>query len=157
MVSMSTHESFARAIGELAESFNFNRSLGQIYGYLYFNDGPLCLDDIASGVMMSKGNASVNLRTLEEWGAIRPVFVSGTRKDYYEANRDVREVAVKRLQEGLAKRFDRAQSHLDGLTRSLGSDSQSKLARKRLRDLVVLMSTARRSLKTLPVLLKLLP
>ena len=63
---------FARFAGELAESFSFNRSVGQIYGLLYLQESPLSLEDIGQRLSMSKGNASINIRLLESWGPCGP-------------------------------------------------------------------------------------
>src|SRR5262245_19140833 len=103
---------FTRFAGELAESFNFSRSIGQIYGLLYISPGPLSLGEICERLSMSKGNASINLRLLEFWGAVRPVSVMGSRKDFYEPNRDLKDLALRRLREGMGKRLDFAESQM---------------------------------------------
>ncbi|SRR5258708_5687082 len=104
--AVKTH--FLELGGQLAEMCSFNRSLGQIYGFLYMSPEPISLEDIAKGCRMSKGNASIHLRTLEHWGAVHQTGKSGTRKDYYSANTNIRELAMKRLQEGLNRRLDLA-------------------------------------------------
>lgn len=76
MVEMGS--SICRALG-------LPKSLGQIFGYLYFSSRPLNLDDIASGLGISKASASNGIRRLQTWGAVRRVWVAGDRKDYFEA------------------------------------------------------------------------
>lgn len=61
---------------------------GQIYALLFLSRQPLSLDDIGQYLKLSKGNISVNIRMLEGFGLVKKVWVKGTRKDYYEANRD---------------------------------------------------------------------
>jgi DNA-binding transcriptional regulator GbsR (MarR family) len=136
---------FARLSGELAESFSFNRSVGQIYGLLYLQESPLSLEDIGARLSMSKGNASINIRLLESWGAVRSVSVVGSRKDFYEANRDIKEVALRRLREGLTKRLNRADEQLTRLHKS-GNGNTAPASLKRIQELQSLLSKARKAL-----------
>lgn len=134
---------FARLAGDMAEEFNFNRSLGQIYGLLYMQDAPLALEDIGRRLSMSKGNVSINIRQLEAWGAVRPLSVVGSRKDYYEANRDIKAVALRRLSEGVTKRLDHAERRMSALLDAPADPAQ----RKRIQELETLLSRSRRALK----------
>src|SRR5260370_38013676 len=83
--------------GEMAEMLSFNRSLGQIFGFLYISPESVSLEDIASACYMSKANASLHLRTLETWGAVHRSWKPGTRKDYYTAADDLKKIAARRL------------------------------------------------------------
>ena len=141
---------FARFAGELAESLSFNKSIGQIFGLLYLSDTPLSLDDIASRLSMSKGNASINLRYLESWGAVKPVAVSGTRRDHYEANTNLKDLVVKRVREGLGRRLDLAEERMDALAPS-GAHAAKKIAE--LRGLVSKVRSALSSLEKIMMLL----
>lgn len=143
---------FARLAGELAESFNFNRSLGQIYGLLFLQEVPLSLEDIGHRLSMSKGNASVNIRLLESWGAVRPISVVGSRKDFYEANRDIKKVALRRIKEGISKRLDRAEDQL-GHFLSQANGASATLPMKRVQNLQTLLTQARRTIKLMAPLI----
>ncbi|MGQ0645393.1 MAG: GbsR/MarR family transcriptional regulator [Elusimicrobiota bacterium] len=149
-MASSLESDFAKFAGELAESFSFNRSIGQIYGLLYLSPAPLSLDDIAKKLSMSKGNASINLRALEAWGAVRPVWISGSRRDHYEADRDIKTVALRRAQEGLAKRLDFAEARFREMKSRVGSDNNGEFMRKQLKVLEQAMSGIRRGLQILP-------
>ncbi len=142
--AVSTDAEFARFAGELAESFSFNRSVGQIYGLLYLQESPLSLEDIGHRLSMSKGNASINIRLLESWGAVRPVSVVGSRKDYYEANRDIKAVALRRVREGLTKRLDRAEEQLTRLHKNGNGANPSAV--KRIQELQSLIAKARKAM-----------
>ncbi|MDD5688028.1 MAG: hypothetical protein PHE88_09390 [Elusimicrobia bacterium] len=91
------NQDFIRIIGEFGVSFGLNRSVGQIYGLLYINEKPLSLDTIVLALKMSKGSVSLNIRELENWGAVKKIWVSGSRKDFYEANTDFINVIYKRI------------------------------------------------------------
>jgi DNA-binding transcriptional regulator GbsR (MarR family) len=144
---------FARFAGEMAESFSFSRSLGQIYGLLYATPHSLSLEDISLQLKMSKGNASINVRTLESWGAVRAVFVSGSRRDHYEANRDLKELCLRRMQEGMGKRLENAQRQLDGMLKGAnGADKSTD--KKSIQELNALLGKARKLTAILPKVLK---
>ncbi len=64
-----------------------NKVGGQIYALLFISDEPLSLDDIADQLGVSKSNVSINIRMLEEYDLVRKVWIKGSRKDYYGAER----------------------------------------------------------------------
>lgn len=98
-------DGFIYHVGELAGSLGLSRSVGQLYALLYMSPRALCLDEMVEACQMSKGNASINVRELERWGAVRRVWVRGDRKDYYEANRSVPQIVMGRLKDGLGRRL----------------------------------------------------
>jgi DNA-binding transcriptional regulator GbsR (MarR family) len=150
----SLRDEFAAFAGELAESLSFNRSIGQIYGFLYLSREPLSLGEISRCLKMSKGNASINLRTLESWQAVYPVPVAGSRQDHYEANRDLKMIALRRFKDGFGKRLDLAENHLGRL---LKRGDGSPEAKKSLQNLRSLLAGGRRLLVLLPKMSKFLP
>lgn len=82
-----------------------NKVGGQIYALLFLSREPLSLDDISDILQVSKGNVSVNIRLLEEFKLVKKVWVKGSRRDFYEANRDYPRKFLKgffdRLREGI--------------------------------------------------------
>ncbi len=64
-----------------------NRVGGQIYALLFISDEPLSLDEIAERLAVSKSNISINIRMLEDYSLVRKVWVRGSRRDYYAAER----------------------------------------------------------------------
>lgn len=70
----------------MTQSLGVGRVLGQIYAFLYFSREPRSLGDMQEALHISKGSASMGVRQLENWSAVRKVWVKGDRKDYYEAN-----------------------------------------------------------------------
>jgi DNA-binding transcriptional regulator GbsR (MarR family) len=76
---------FISEAGSASQALGFGRVVGQIYAYLYFSDSPKCLNDLQEGLGISKGSASMSVRQLEQWEAVRKIWIKGDRKDYYEA------------------------------------------------------------------------
>ena len=77
---------FIEHAGNVSQSFGLGRVVGQIYAYLYFSNEPRSLADLELVLGISKGSASMGVRQLEQWNAVRKIWVRGDRKDYYEAN-----------------------------------------------------------------------
>jgi DNA-binding transcriptional regulator GbsR (MarR family) len=100
-------DTIVESAGDLANSLGLNRVVGQLYALLYISSSPMSLDKMLDLLEISKGNVSVNIRVLENWGAVRKVWVKGSRKDYYEANRDITGIALTRLKSGLTNRINK--------------------------------------------------
>jgi DNA-binding transcriptional regulator GbsR (MarR family) len=107
---------FIEGAGNASQSLGFGRVVGQLYAYLYFSPESRTLSDMVHALGISKGSASMAVRQLDQWAAVRKVWVPGDRKDYYEANdwfgRILRNVVVdtmgKRM-EGLTRLIDDAE------------------------------------------------
>jgi DNA-binding transcriptional regulator GbsR (MarR family) len=86
----AAHDSMLDGLGQLANYFGFNKVMGQLYGALLLSSRPLCLDDMVERLGISKANVSMNMRTLENMGMVRQVWVRGSsgRRKYYEAETD---------------------------------------------------------------------
>lgn len=78
--------------GRAALRLGLARSLGQVYAALYLSPEPLGLEDLVRDLGISKGNASMSLRRLSEFGAVERVWISGERRDFWQANDDFRRV-----------------------------------------------------------------
>ncbi|MFA5142574.1 MAG: transcriptional regulator [Candidatus Omnitrophota bacterium] len=118
-------DKFIESIGELAGSIGINNFIAQLYAVLYLSDKPLSLDEIVERLKASKGNISLNIRELEKWGAVKKVWVKGSRKDYYEAEPDVKKVAVNKLKNGVEKRMAQVSNMIEefkGLVHSAEND-----------------------------------
>jgi DNA-binding transcriptional regulator GbsR (MarR family) len=104
---------FMEGIGKLCDSFGLNKFIAQLYALLYLSNRPLSLDDMTEMLEVSKGTVSLNIRELEKWGAVRSVWVKGSRKDYYEANLDVKKVVAQKMRSGAQKRIQEISRMID--------------------------------------------
>ena len=103
-------EGIMEAMGRITSFWGFSKIMGQVYGLLYLSFKPLTLDEMADSLAVSKGNVSINIRTLERWNMVKPVWVKGDRKDYYEAETDFWKIVKGVLREREKKEFDQALS-----------------------------------------------
>lgn len=85
----SARETFIQGAGKISAALlgMINRVGGQIYALLFLSEEPLSLDDIAEKLAVSKSNVSINVRMLEDYNLVRKVWVRGSRRDYYAAER----------------------------------------------------------------------
>lgn len=78
-----------RRWGELGGYWGINRTMAEIHALLFVSGEPLCTDDIMQQLHVSRGNASMNVRGLVDWGLIHRVHKLGDRKEYFQADTDV--------------------------------------------------------------------
>src|SRR5258706_2440962 len=122
----SARRKFIEAGGHTTQSFGVGRILGQIFALLYLSPKPMCLDDIATELSVSKASVSTTVRQLEGWSAVKRVWVKGDRKDYYEAETDFNAVLRNGVLHILRKKFDTASIHLNYVENSLKEAMEDK-------------------------------
>lgn len=101
----TARDKFIEGISRMGDAFGLNRFVIQLYALLYLTGKPLSLDEIAEALGASKGNVSINIRELERWGAVRNVWIKGSRRDYYEAGPDVKKVFLNKFKSAVEKRL----------------------------------------------------
>jgi len=83
---------FIRRWGEMGQTWGINRTMAEIHALLYICAAPLCTDDVMERLNISRGNASMSLRALCDWGIIRRMHKRGERREYFESLSDVWEM-----------------------------------------------------------------
>ena len=83
---------FIRRWGEMGQTWGINRTMAEIHALLYICATPLCTDDVMDRLNISRGNASMSLRALCDWGIIRRLHKRGERREYFESLSDVWEI-----------------------------------------------------------------
>src|SRR5436853_2412390 len=76
----------------MSSLWGISPTMAQIHGLLYITGAALSMDDIMARLAISRGNVSMNLSKLVEWGLVRRVHKRGDRRDYYESLSDVWEM-----------------------------------------------------------------
>lgn len=84
----AANDSMLDGLGQLADYFGYNRVMGKMYGALLLSPAPMSLDDLMNHLDISKASVSMNMRTLENMGIAREVWVRGDRRKFYEAEPD---------------------------------------------------------------------
>src|SRR5829696_72166 len=83
---------FIRRWGEMGQTWGINRTMAEIHAFLYITGQPQCTDDVMERLNISRGNASMSLRALCDWGVIRRLHKRGERREYFESVSDVWEM-----------------------------------------------------------------
>lgn len=90
---------------ELADLFGNPRSLGTIYGLLFWSPTPLSMEEIVARLGVSKGTASQGLRQLEHLGAIRRTKEEHSRTHTYQARMELKPLIAGFLQSRVIPRL----------------------------------------------------
>lgn len=99
-------DKFIEGVARIGNILGINSFNAKLYAFLYLNNKPKSLDEITDALGVSKGNVSVNIRQLEKWGAVRNVWVKGSRKDFYQVNPDIKNVFLDNVKDAIRKRVD---------------------------------------------------
>ena len=85
-------EDFVGLWRRMSGLWGISPTMAEVHGLLYITGAALSMDDIMARLDISRGNASMNLNKLVEWGLVRRVHKRGDRRDYYESLSDVWEI-----------------------------------------------------------------
>ncbi len=80
---------FVSMWGQMAGAWGISRTMAEVHALLYITAQSLCTDDIMSRLDISRGNASMSLRALLEWGIVERAHRRGDRKEYFQSESDV--------------------------------------------------------------------
>ncbi len=80
---------FINIWGQMGSAWGISRTMAQVHALLYITGEALCTDDVMDRLEISRGNASMSLRALQDWGIIERVHKRGDRKEYFTAVADV--------------------------------------------------------------------
>lgn len=138
-------ERFIESWGSLGVLWGINRSMARIHAFLLVCEDPMDLETIAETLKISRGNASMSLKELRNWGVIQRVHVSGQRRDYYVAEYDAMKMFFEIVSERKRREFDPALHALRLLLAEADTEKYKKMHR-RLTDIENLMTTIDRIL-----------
>lgn len=75
------------AIGETMDLYGINRSVGNLYGTMVFEDN-MTLDQMREKLQMSKPSMSTGVKRLQEYDLVKQQFTRGSRKQHFIAEKD---------------------------------------------------------------------
>jgi DNA-binding transcriptional regulator GbsR (MarR family) len=93
---------FVRIAGVLS----LPRSIGELYGLLFISPDPLCIDDCMQKLKISKGSTSQGLKILRSFGAVKPVYMPGDRRDFFTAEAELRKIVSGFVNEQIRPHLD---------------------------------------------------
>jgi DNA-binding transcriptional regulator GbsR (MarR family) len=99
-------QQFIELWGDMSSWWGVNRTMAEIHGLLYITGAALSAEQIQHRLGISRGNVSMNIRTLVEWGLVRRVRRRGERKEYFESLADVWEMFTVLAQQRKRREID---------------------------------------------------
>ena len=99
----SAQDRFVQAWGQMGPSWGISRTMAEVHALLYIGGQPLNTDDVMERLRISRGNASMSLRALVDWGIVSRIHRRGDRKEYFEAEQDAWALARAIIRERLRR------------------------------------------------------
>lgn len=137
---------FVAVWGKMGSAWGISRTMAEVHALLLISGQPLCTDDVMERLEISRGNASMSLRALVDWGVVARVHRRGDRKEYYAAEQDVWAMFRAILRERMKREVEPAVAALfeirDLTPGKRGeTDPQTEAHNQRLDDLLQAMMT----------------
>ena len=86
-------DKFINTWGSLGSLWGINKAMAQIQALLFISTKPLSMEEIMEELKISRGNTSMNLRQLMDWGIVTKELIPGQRKEFFKTEKDVQELA----------------------------------------------------------------
>ncbi|HET6995841.1 MAG TPA: MarR family transcriptional regulator [Chitinophagaceae bacterium] len=108
-------QQFISSWGAFGTHWGINRTMAQIHALLLITPDPLTQDDIMEQLNISRGNTNMNIRELINWGLVERVLMTGERKEYFSAEKDIWKVVKQIVKERKKRELEPMLKLLDQL------------------------------------------
>ena len=108
-------QQFISSWGAFGTHWGINRTMAQIHALLLVSPDAMTQDDIMEELNISRGNTNMNIRELINWGLVERVILSGERKEYFTAEKDIWKVVKQIVRERKKRELDPMLKLLDQL------------------------------------------
>jgi len=115
--------------GRMSSSWGINRTMAQIHALLFVSGVPLEVNEIMERLQISRGNASMNLRELMDWGVVRRFRHPGERKDTYVSESDPYQMFVRIIKERKRREIDPTADAIKEVVEKIPEDDPNEGAR----------------------------
>jgi DNA-binding transcriptional regulator GbsR (MarR family) len=124
--------------GTMSSLWGINPTMARIHGLLYITGEALTMDDMMKRLGISRGNVSMNLTRLVEWGLVQRAHTAGDRRDRYASVSEVWEMFTRVATQRKRREIDPVLTTLrrcrDALsTDGLGAAAKQPAAKERYR------------------------
>jgi DNA-binding transcriptional regulator GbsR (MarR family) len=92
-------QQFIASWGAFGTHWGINRTMAQIHALLLVSADPLSQDDIMEELNISRGNVNMNIRELISWGLVERIILTGERKEFFSAEKDIWKVVKQIVKE----------------------------------------------------------
>lgn len=135
----AAQDQFILEWGRMSSSWGINRTMAQIHGLLFITGQAMSADEIVARLHISRGNASMNLRDLMDWGIVRRFRRPGERRDTYASESDPWQMFARVARERKRRELDPTAGAIRECIAMLpepGDATQADLMRSRLQALL---------------------
>lgn len=115
MKLIEAKQQFISSWGAFGTHWGINRTMAQIHALLLVTADPLTQDDIMEQLNISRGNTNMNIRELINWGLVERVLLTGERKEYFTAEKDIWKVVKQIVKERKKRELEPMLKLLDQL------------------------------------------
>lgn len=101
-----TKKEFIQLWGSFGSNWGIPAAMAEIHAFLLATENPVSTDEIMEELGISRSNANLNIRALLDWRLIYKKRLQGERKEYFVAEKDIWEVAIRIIKERRRKEVD---------------------------------------------------
>jgi DNA-binding transcriptional regulator GbsR (MarR family) len=128
-------QKFVHTWGTLGTNWGINKTMAQLHALLMIAEKPLCTDEMMHMLTISRGNTNMNVRALVEWGLVSKEMISGDRKDFYSAKKDIWVVARQIAKQRRKRELEPVIAALVDLKKETENNQENKELLTRVNDI----------------------
>jgi DNA-binding transcriptional regulator GbsR (MarR family) len=125
----AAQQRFVSLWSRMASTWGISRTMAEVHAWLFIRGGARHAEEVMEALEISRGNASMTLRRLEEWELVTRVHRRGDRKEYFEAEQDVWRMFRTILSQRKKRELDPLLEDLDGCRATDASAPDEEAAR----------------------------
>ncbi|MBL8764805.1 MAG: transcriptional regulator [Phycisphaerae bacterium] len=129
-VLLEAQDRFISAWGQMGATWGISRTMAEIHALLFITGESLCTDDVMERLHISRGNASMSLRALCDWGIVTRAHRRGDRKEYFEAEQDAWSILQKVVRERIKREINPLLALLYEIRELTGVPGETERARE---------------------------
>jgi DNA-binding transcriptional regulator GbsR (MarR family) len=153
MKLIEAKQQFISSWGAFGTHWGINRTMAQIHALLLISPDPLTQDDIMEQLNISRGNTNMNIRELINWGLVERVLLSGERKEYFTAEKNIWKVVKLIVKERKKRELEPMLQLLDKLE-EVDGDKRDKNVKAFVDTVSSIKKLGRQADKTLDTMIK---
>ena len=127
--------------------------MAQIHALLLISPDPLTQDELMEELNISRGNTNMNIRELVNWGLVERVILTGERREYFTAEKDIWKVVRLIVKERKKRELEPMLDLLDKLENVEG-DKKDKRVKTFVDTVSKIKKLGRQADNTLDVMVK---
>ena len=146
-------QQFISSWGAFGSHWGINRSMAQIHALLLVSPDPMTQDELMEELNISRGNTNMNIRELINWGLVERVILTGERREYFTAEKDIWKVVRQIVKERKKRELEPMLELLDKLENVEG-DKKDKRVKTFVDTVTSIKKLGRQANKTLDVMVR---